>query len=127
MKFKYLFYAFTVVVFSSCKNQEKFPEVVTEKVDRENVKIVGDLPRGNTFHTEIKKEESLPESLLRFKQQYAQRSETFDLNLFQQEWQIFKEKNDIRKLDKQSLKSWFDVTGFLLQLTGGETFAAELE
>jgi hypothetical protein len=129
MKFKYLLFAAFAVVLSSCKHQVKFPEFVTEKVDRENVKIMGDLPRENSFQTEnvINKNEALPVSLLQYKQQYAQRSETFNLNSFQQEWQNFKAQNDITKLDEQNLKNWFDVTGFLFQLTGDETFAAELE
>jgi hypothetical protein len=129
MKFRYLFFAAFAVLLSSCKHQVKFPKFVTEKVERENVKIMGDLPRENSFQTEsvVDKNESLPESLLQYQQQYAKRSETFDMNSFQQEWQNFKVQKDITDLDEQNLKNWFDVTGFLFQLTGDEMFAAELE
>jgi hypothetical protein len=129
MKFKYLFYALVVVVFSSCKHQVKFPDLVTEKVAMGNVNFEDDFPRKSEIYpgNDAEKKTSLPESLLQFKQQYVQRSETFDLNSFQQEWQNFKAQNDITDLGEQNLKNWFDVTGFLLQLTGDETFAAELE
>jgi hypothetical protein len=71
MKFRYLFFAAFAVLLSSCKHQVKFPKFVTEKVERENVKIMGDLPRENSFQTESvgDKNESLPESLLQFQQQ----------------------------------------------------------
>ena len=130
MKLNYLFLTiFAVAVFTSCNQYEKFPEFITAKVLEENVRIMTSLseqtkkqsitlPAGNM---------EVPGSLLLYQQQYMQRNEEFDLKSFQNKWYKIKEEINIRDLDEENLKRWFDVTGFLFQLTGDEAVAGELE
>ncbi len=62
-----------------------------------------------------------------FQQMYLQENEEFELEKFLASWQKFKNNTSSHQLTQEENLQWFQITGFLFQLTGEARFAEEME
>ena len=120
-----------LIILSSCRKAEKFPEYVTLPVNNKNINITTDLNRfyQNSVFTPEKKgsDYSTLDSLLVFKELHLQQNETFNLEKFQQLWNRFRQQTENSHLNEEVATKWFDITGFIFGLTGNAVIAEELE
>lgn len=120
-----------IFLLFSCRRVEKFPEYVTQSLSYGNVRLTDDLNRffRDQDSTPDKKSSnySTLDSLIMFKELYLQRSEAFQLERFQQLWERFRQQTENVYLNDEVAMKWFDVTGFIFQLTGNALIAEELE
>ena len=130
MKVKYgILYSLLITVLFSCTRSEQFPTKNFEKVDSNMVvlnrsfnskdrTIVKDSVRNDYFQKEL-------ENLLMFKKMYDDRNKQFNLADLENLWNNLKNERRIFKLE--NVNQWIEFTGFLLEITGGERYAQELE
>lgn len=126
---------FFLVVLSqlilSCSYTERFPELVTLPVNPNGEEIV--LETGNSVVQEnlsADRETKLSAELtglLAMQQMYLQKDEQFDAEKIVTLWRELKSSTAPDQLTETEALHWFQITGFLLQLTGKEEFAEELE
>jgi hypothetical protein len=129
---KRLFFTGMLFLFIlSCTFHEKFPEPVTYPVSRtgkefsaeqEMLQMHETLQRGAKTTTPAGLDD-----LLGYRHMYFQQDEGFDLEEFQASWQEFKNNIEISQLPRKEVLKWFQLTGFLFQLTGEARFAEEME
>ena len=122
------FWIALLFVFFSCTKSDKFPVKKSEKVDSENVflnqsffppsSVLMDSVQKNDFGKELNE-------LLTYKQFYVNRNEKFDLVQLESLWK--KLKVETKSFDYESVSGWIEITGFLLEITGKEMYAQELE
>lgn len=121
------FWIALLFVFLSCTKSDKFPVKKSEKAASENVflnqsffpsSVLMDSVQKNDFGIELNE-------LLTYKQFYENRDEQFDLIQLENLWN--KLKVETKNFDFESVSGWIEITGFLLEITGKELYAQELE
>lgn len=117
------------LLFASCNTSEKSQEYVTYRT----------LPEGAGIQYEnesfIDERHSFPaqgfypglDSLIRLRLMFFNEKERFDLEQFQQFWDEFRTEVRNREISREEAISWFNLTGFLFQITGDAFVAEELE
>lgn len=115
----------------SCSKKEKFPPLKTEKLPLESVVLKEPfLSRGNNqaidsiLNEEFSKE---LDQIYLFKKFYIEKDEQFDVGMFERSWSNFLVKKESESLNFENLVKWIEINGFLLELTGNEKYAKELE
>ena len=128
IKFGVVFTALLLVIFS-CNQKDKFPVKLTEKVPSENVVLNQPLFPDNSsgLIDSIQKNDLGKEmnELLGCKQFYEDRNEQFDLVKLENLWNNLKSERE--NFSFESVSDWIEITGFLLEITGKELYAQELE
>ncbi len=128
MRVKFIAVILILILFS-CSNHKQFPEPVSEKLS------AGQFTIDKPFHlTEPKSSidslqdiiaDDLPGELIQMKELYERKDQGFDLKKMEVFW------NDVKNIrgvfSFNGVKSWIEATGFLLEITGKEKYAAELE
>jgi uncharacterized protein YcfL len=116
-------------VFFSCTQKEQFPAKKSEKVVLENVVLTNsfiqvnqistvDSVRENDFNNELNE-------LIKFKFWYEERNPGFELANLESLWRNLQNKNI--GFNFTEVKSWIEITGFLLEVTANSRYAQELE
>lgn len=129
---KRLFFTGIIFLFIlSCTYHEKFPEPVTHPVTRTGKEFSAEqemLQMHETLQSGAQTTTSVGlGDLLGYRHMYFQQDEGFDLEEFQVSWQEFKNNIEISQLPRKEVLQWFQLTGFLFQLTGEARFAEEME
>ncbi len=129
--FGIIFSSFLFVLLSclSCTQNEQFPVKKSEKVALQNVVLRNPVIQINQFSTA----DSLPENnfinelnrFFQFKLWYEAQNPGFDLEKLVSLWSNLQNKSSDFNLNE--VKKWIEVTGFLLEVTANEKYAAELE
>lgn len=114
-----------LLFFISCSQQNNFPELLSEKVDINAVELTAELP----INTSISSKEKIEEinELIQFKADFQEKNVVFNLENFRKIWIDIYRNLDISASDITDLNNWFEITGFLFEITGEERVAAELE
>ena len=121
-----------IIVFflSSCNPPEKFPEFVTAKTEPENVNVAAGWNR-NINHTNVPdvniENYPLLDSLMEFHKMYIEKNENFNLAKYRSTWGKLRNRINAQSLSVQEALQWFEVSGFLFQLTGDALVAEELQ
>ena len=123
--------AFSVLFLTlfSCSQKQQFPSKIFEKTDLNNVvlnspflipdkALIPDSSLIKSFNIELTE-------LSGYKKYYEEKSGLFNLNEFEKTWASIKKGRD--HFDFGSIKRWIEITGFLLEITGNEKYAKELE
>ncbi len=117
------------LVFASCNPSEKTPEYVTYRT----------LPEGAGIQYEketfVDERHSFPDegvyprldSLIMLRLMFFDEQERFDMDRFMYFWDEFKHEVRNREITSEEAVSWFNLTGFLFQITGDAMVAEELE
>ena len=122
---------FTVLLFLffSCTHNAKFPVKLAEKVASENNVLNQPLfpVSSSVFIDSVQKNDFSKElnELLDCKQFYENRDEQFDLVQLENLWNNL--KVETKNFDYESISGWIEITGFLMEITGKEMYAQELE
>ncbi len=114
--------------FGACSTHNQFPEPVSLKIPAGQFTIDKPfyLAKPETIDSlqEII-DDDLPGELIQMKGLYEKKDAGFDLRKMELFW------NDVKKLNGvfsfAGVKQWIDATGFLFEITGKESYAAELE
>ena len=113
----------------SCSQKNQFPEMLSEKVAAENVFLNQPLFPDNSLALidSVQKNDFGKElnELLVCKQFYENRNEQFDLAKLENLWTNLKGERE--NFSVESVSNWIEITGFLLEITGKELYAQELE
>lgn len=124
------FSAFVFFLFS-CSQGNQFSEPVSEKVAPEEVKILEKLnlspPDSNTtlnYGTDTK---PFFGRLNQFRNLYFEKKPEFSLEDFEEEWNDVSAKINPSILDNEDAKTWFEMNGTLLQITGKARYAEVME
>jgi hypothetical protein len=123
------FYVLMFFIFVSCSRPEKFPVRLSEKVTPGSVILNKSVFTVNSVVTNdsVQKSDFGKElnELLLYRQLYENRDEKFDLTNLENLW------NNIKKssvdFNAGNVSDWIEITGFLLEITGKEKYAGELE
>jgi hypothetical protein len=116
-------------LFFSCTQKEHFPAKKSEKVALENLNLNSpliqinqfstvDSVQGNNFENELN-------GLIQFKIWYEEQNTSFDLAKLESLWSNLQNKSNSFNLNE--LKSWIEITGFILEITAKDEYAEELE
>jgi hypothetical protein len=114
----------------SC-NQNTFPELVTEKVNPDLIKLndvffeTENAQRDSD--SEDKKYDFRLDSLMSFLNKYQSKAENFNLQYFKENWDSTLERISTVDLGIVTAKRWFKATGLLFELTGDARYSEELE
>jgi hypothetical protein len=118
-------------LFSSCSEAEKFPEYVTLPLNNKDVNITTELnrlyPDSGSAPDKKTGDYSVLDSLMVFKEMYLQRNEAFHLERLQKMWIRARQQTENAYLNDDVAVQWFNITGFIFELTGNALFAEELE
>ncbi len=128
MKNAYLLFVF-FIIFISCSQHQKFPEILTEPVSSDNLKINGDVFQNKTQIDSLINNE-IPQCIIRlldFYQMFHEKRDDFNLEDMQQQWALCSNEISVENLNLPALKKWVKVSGLLLQLTNDAKYAEELE
>jgi hypothetical protein len=117
------------LLFASCDKTERSPEYVTYRT----------LPEGAGIQYEkenfVNERQSFPvegvypglDSLIRLRLTFFDEQERFDIDRFMYFWDEFRQEVRTREISREEADSWFNLTGFLFQITGDAMVAEELE
>jgi len=116
-------------VFFSCSKPTQFPPKISEKVGLENVVLnksflpiqysaFSDSAQKSDFGKELEK-------LFQDKKNYDERNSVFSLVELEQSWSNL--QNQSKSFGIDDMKSWIEITGFMLEVTGNARYASELE
>jgi len=128
MRRKLYVLVFVFGLMVSCVQNDKFPEKHSERVSVEKLSV---------NQSALKASNQLADSILNDTENFAitelvnemyfyeNRNEKFNLEQLENKWQNidFEPQN----ASFENLKNWIEITGFLLELTGKEVYAASLE
>lgn len=115
----------SILFFISCSKSTEFPNLISEKVKLEEVKITSQLPLFDRKNNESTKISGLSE-LQEFKSLYLNKNPEFRLNDFSEYWNETQKQFIVEDIQSTELEKWFNVTAFLYQLSGDAIFAEEL-
>lgn len=123
-----VFFSF-LLVFFSCTQKEQFPIRKSEKVALENVVVNSPLIKFNHFSIVDSVEENNFKSelngLTQFLLWYEEQNSGFDLAKLESLWGNI--QNQSSGFNLNEVKSWIEITGFLLEITANAMYAQELE
>jgi hypothetical protein len=119
-----IFVAFLFLI--SCSSKEQFPDFVFEKVELEHVSLNTSFPLLITSKTNNSKIIGL-DKLVILQNQFLEKRLEFNLENFKSYWNQVQQENDFGNASPEDLTKWFEVSGFLLELTGETIFAEEME
>jgi hypothetical protein len=125
MIFRILIFA-AFLFFISCSEKKQFPDFVSQTVEPKNISLNTQLPIFSIAKSNNSKIEDL-DKLIVIQNQMIEKDLKFDLEEFKWTWNQIHKSNDITNANSEELKSWFDVSGFLLKITGDPVFAEEME
>ena len=112
--------------FISCSEKKQFPDFISQTVETENISLNTQLPIFSTPKSNNSKIEDL-DKLIIIQNQLIEKDLEFDLEEFKLTWNQIQKENDFRNANSEELKSWFEVSGFLMEITGEAIFAEEVE
>jgi len=121
-------FSFFVFFLFSCSNQDQFPTIQFEKVESHNVVLNQPLTHTkNEFNDSVTSLDYKKEldDLQLYKKYYEERNAGFSLSDMEMLWNNLKNKRNAFNFD--GVNQWIEVTGFLLEITGNGSYAAELE
>ena len=114
MKVLFVFLLFSIFLLNCAS--EKFPEKISLRIpNHENI---------SAFNYAVKNKVLL--ELLNAEVEFYDKNENFNINRFEETWNTVL-NNSVNFNNKSEIIAWIEITGFLLELTGKEKFAAELE
>lgn len=122
-----IFFFAILTTFFACKRENKFPPLITQKVSKENLTLLGQYannPKAGPAQN------SFPGCLQDINQSvefYQQKDEGFNFPRFKNSWEDCKVEIHTRDLDSLNLNPWIEATGLLLQVTAEAKYAEELE
>ncbi|HSO85685.1 MAG TPA: hypothetical protein VLQ91_03980 [Draconibacterium sp.] len=116
-------------VFFSCTKSDKFPVKKSEKAASDNVFLNQSIfpVTASVLYDSVQKIDFGKElnELLGYKQFYENRNEQFELVKLENLWNNL--KVETKNFNFESVSGWIEITGFLLEITGKELYASELE
>jgi hypothetical protein len=117
------------LIISSCGHREKFPGFVTEKIPLEELVLEeGVTISGKPFLAKSPSADlSRLDSLQKLQEYYLERDEHFNLAKYWLHWRMLKNEVHPGVLLPEEAIRWFELTGFLFQLTGDAEVAEELD
>lgn len=121
MRYKNLL-LFALVSLYSCTQQNRFPVVLSEKFPSDGIKLTKALPVGVKNIRGTEKNIAI-DDLWGYEEQFIHQDNDFNLADFERRW----DETEIEPAATSELKKWFEATGLLLQLTGKEKYASEME
>lgn len=128
MTLKYISLLFIVLLFLACSNNKQFPEPVARKVANENLTmntpVFVKIPQKTDSVKNVISEE-LTRQLVQMKYMYERKEDGFDLVEMEIFWEYINGREGNFTLI--GVKNWILATGFLLEVTGKEKYAAALE
>lgn len=128
MRSKYIFIFFLSLLFMACSNKVQFPEPVSQKISGKsltmNAPIFMKSPIAVDSLNTIVSDELLNQ-LIQMKSFYDQKSIDFDLKAMEEFWEYVNGKDGY--FTSSGIKKWITATGFLLEITGEEKYAAAIE
>lgn len=126
-----LLYLFLFVFLFSCSGKNRFPEPVSEKVSPEQVTLLERLKLSNrdSSSNSIQNVDgnAYLSELNHFQDLYFKKDSEFDLENFENEWEEVSADINHSKLSLPEAKSWFEITGTLMQITGEAKYAGEMQ
>ena len=126
--FGIIFSSFLFVLIS-CTQNEQFPVKKSEKVALQNVVTQGSFIQINQFSTadSVSENNFMIElnGLIQFKLWYEEQNPGFDMAKLESMWSNI--QNKCSDFNLNEVKIWIEITGFLLEMTANERYAAELE
>jgi DUF1680 family protein len=130
MSLKYgIVFSILLFTFFSCSKSNQFPAKISEKVKPEEVVLnrtflpmdftaFSDSAQKSDFGKEIEK-------LLQDKKSYDERNPAFNLVELENSWSNLQKQS--KNFGIKDMKSWIEITGFMLEITGNARYASELE
>lgn len=130
MSLKYgIVFSTLLFVFFSCSKPNQFPQKISEKVSAGNVILnrtflpinftaFSDSTQKSDFGTELEK-------LFQDKKNYDERNPIFNLVELENSWSNLQKHRLYFGIE--DMKSWIEITGFMLEVTGNARYASELE
>lgn len=129
-KLKFIAPALFFLVFS-CSEERKFPPLNSEKIALNNLTLKSALISTKASQTAKAEADGNFDvelnSLKNYVGYYAERDEKFDLKTFEGKWAEVQQKVIKTNLYFGQLKSWIEINGFLIELTGKAKYAEEME
>jgi len=128
MNIKYIALVIFPFLVFACSNNEKFPELISEKIPVETLTINESFQMKKPLQTDSVIEfisDDLPDELIKMKDLYELKDDYFDLQKMELFWNDVRNMNGV--LSKSGIKNWISATGFLFEITAKEIYAAELE
>ena len=126
-----LLYLLVFVFLFSCSGKTRFPEPISEKIPFESVKMLEKLKLSeyDSNHTsnQINSENQDFDQLKYFQDLYFKKDSEFNLEDFENKWAEVETSVKTSKLDLNDAKSWFEISGTLMQITGAAKYAEEME
>lgn len=124
-----LFILFAILF--SCSGKNQFPPFQFEKVDLNQVQLLEIIPFAEVDSVNrLEKKNVLQnnlEQLVAIENQYFEKNESFNVGEFEGKWQQIQSEKEASDFDFQDLKTWFETTGTLLQITGEAKYAEEMQ
>jgi hypothetical protein len=119
----------TALIISSCDRAENFPELLTEKVPLDELKLEEGLDITSRPYPEGSSTADFAslDTLQNLQENYFEKDENFDLSEYRLLWRLTKNDYNPKYLPPKEAVRWFESTGFLFQLTGDAEVAGELE
>lgn len=128
MTLKHISLLLIPLLFLACSGKKQFPEPVSQKVANENLTInspvfIKSPQKTDTVKTIISEE--LTRQLVQMKYMYERKEVGFDLAEMENFWEYINGREGY--FTSIGIRNWMIATGFLLEITGKEKYAAALE
>lgn len=128
---KQILFLVILIFFASCTQKKSVPDLITEKVNRDQVRLPERLKMSygdsNIVYEQNNEAEQEFERLKSFQDAYFNKDEGFSIQNFESEWQKITEVIDITELNDDEVKTWFEINSTLLQITGKARYAEKME
>jgi DUF1680 family protein len=130
MSLKYgIVFSALLFIFFSCSEPSQFPPIVSEKMAAENVVLNRTfLPVDYTAYNDSSQKSDFGkelEKLVQDKKNYDERNPAFNFVEFENSRNNL--QNQSKNFSTEDMKSWIEITGFMLEVTGNAKYASELE
>ena len=121
MKFRILLVTIFCITIS-CTQNNTFPVKLSEQLSTDDIVSHQNFSFSSERNYENEENHSDLKTLIDLQHQFENKNNEFDLPVFENAWKDYYLKQNI-----SDIKSWVSITGLLLELTGKEMYAAELE
>lgn len=112
-----LVYVFLIIVTASCQYNQNFPSKKSKRILSDNTIVTPENANGY----------GKSEGLFTFVKLYRQKDSVFDLDTFEAEYEKVYTDNNSENIDSLEFITCLEINGLLLELTGKEKYAQELE